>query len=135
MDAEGDTSYFKDNISKTIFIWRYIMKKMISVVLCVIIFASIFSVSAYAEGRFLLHKSKTEGVLTHGVWANSQNDGRGYYYPANSIFKLVTDLYSDDSQALITINGGNGNWSENTYVSVDIIYFFPDHVRIIKEAA
>lgn len=112
------------------------MKKLISVVLCMIIFASIFSVSAYADSHFILHKKNTEGVLiTSGVWANSPTDGNAFYYPENSTFKLLEDLYSDDTSVQVSIFSSKTGWSLPKEVSVDILYFFPDHVRIIGEAA
>lgn len=112
------------------------MKKLISTVLCVIIFISILAVSAYADRNFLLHEKGDEGVLyPSGVWANSIVDGRQFYYPVNSKFKLCADLYSDDTAGWVTIYHSEGNWSENTYVSVTNLYFFPDHVRAAESGA
>jgi len=112
------------------------MKKLISVVLCVLVFTSILSVSAYAEKRFLLHSKGEEGVLyPSGVWAKTTVDGGYFYYPVNSKFKLYDDLDSNDTVGLVTIYDERGNWSEYTYVSVDNLYFFPDHVRIAESGA
>lgn len=112
------------------------MKKLISVVLCVIIFVSVFSVYGYADSGFLLYKQGTTGILySSGVWADTIIDGNAFYYPVNSMFKLSADLNSDDTKALITIKDSRGNWSKDTYVSVDILYFYPDHVRIAESVA
>lgn len=112
------------------------MKKLISLILCIIIVTSIFSVYVYADRGFILHREKETGVLyPSGVWADTIIDGNSFYYPANSTFRLCADLYSNDTEGLVTIYDSDGNWSEYTYVSVDNLYFFPDHVRIAERVA
>lgn len=108
---------------------------MVSIVLCVMIFISIFSVFAYADRGFLLYEKNKEGVLTTGVWAKTTIDGGNFYYPENSKFLLYEDLYSNDTNTTVVIYNKEGNWSYPISVKVETLYFFPAHVRSIDEVA
>lgn len=110
------------------------MKKFISVVLCVIMFISILSLSAYADGDFLLHRKGTEGILSTGVKVLDDNGGQ-ITIPKNSSFKLAEDLYSDDTYILVNLYHSELGWLYSRSVCVEFLYFFPDHVRSLEDVA
>ncbi|MGM9541612.1 MAG: hypothetical protein ACI3VD_02865 [Candidatus Limivicinus sp.] len=111
------------------------MKKFVSFVLCLILIISLLSITAYADDGFLLHPQGTDGILVSGLWATRQNSvgqNVSYYFEYGSPFLLTKDLYSNHTKASIGLYDGSYWYYPD--VSVDNLYFFPDHVRNIGES-
>ncbi len=108
------------------------MKKIVSVLLCLILTISMLSMSAYADRGFLLKKSEEAGVLLHDTWVYYYDAGGNKLYdlyPENSTVTLFEDLYSNDYYAVGSIYHSSKGRMETVWVPASAIYFFPDHVR------
>ena len=102
------------------------MKKLLSILLCLVLIVSMFSVSAYAAG-VLLHSSGESGVTTQATtagWYNYNGDDTTHYFPASSPFTLIADLYSGDTYAKVSIFDPVDHYRiESTSVRANILSF------------
>lgn len=102
------------------------MKKLISVMLSVMLLVSVFSVSAYAAG-ILLHSAGESGVTTSGTsasWINYNGELSTHYFPAQSPFTLIADLFSGNTRANVSILDSVEHYRiESTSVPANILSF------------
>ena len=102
------------------------MKKLVSILLCILMLSSIFSVSALAAGA-LLHSSGESGVTTESTnasWINYNGELSSHHFPAGSPFTLIQNLYSGDTYARVSILDQIEHYRiESTTVRASILSF------------
>ena len=72
--------------------------------LCIVLFVSVLTVSAFAAT--IEHYAGERGVTTAGTnasWINYNNQLSTHYFPENSSFNLIADLYNTDTYANVSI--------------------------------
>lgn len=102
------------------------MKKLVSILLCIVLAVSVLSVSAFAANIY--HSKGDTGYTnqaTTASWKNYNNQWTTHYFPANSTFTLIADLYYGDTSAKVSLFDTVNHYRiESCTVSSSVLEFY-----------